>query len=136
MEQQNIQTPLQKDADARAPLGLSSPHYVYVLVNKARTKTYVGYTIDPMRRLRQHNGELSGGAKRTRNDSWEHVMIITAPQLDKHMALSLEWHMKEHRQVKWNRLANPIENRIALFERAKQLPKFKDCQWNVELKKT
>ena len=39
------------------------PHYCYFLQSKNRT--YNGYTVDLHRRLRQHNGELAGGAKVT-----------------------------------------------------------------------
>lgn len=105
---------------------------VYVLINSARTKTYVGYTVDAKRRLRQHNGEIVGGARRTKGDVWEHVMIISSPQFDKHMALSFEWHMKDHRQVKRERLANPVANRIALLKRAMDLPKFRECSFNIQ----
>jgi structure-specific endonuclease subunit SLX1 len=108
-------------------------HYVYVLMNRARKKTYVGYTINPIRRLRQHNGEIVGGARATKGDSWEIVMIISSPQFDNHKALSFEWHMKDHRQVKRTRLANPLENRVDLLWRAVQLPKFQHCNLTVEI---
>ncbi len=40
--------------------------WVYVLLSADGRRTYVGITTDVDRRLRQHNGELTGGAKSTR----------------------------------------------------------------------
>ena len=45
----------------------TSPWHVYVLTSTVRAITYVGCTNDVQRRVRQHNGELSGGARFTRN---------------------------------------------------------------------
>ena len=39
---------------------------VYVLVSPSSGTTYVGVTTDLERRLAQHNGEVPGGARRTR----------------------------------------------------------------------
>jgi predicted GIY-YIG superfamily endonuclease len=40
--------------------------HVYLLYNSKINRTYIGCTTDYKRRLRQHNGELSGGAKSTK----------------------------------------------------------------------
>ena len=46
--------------------------YIYVLASTVRTVTYVGCTNDVPRRVRQHNGELSGGARFTQRwRPWE-----------------------------------------------------------------
>lgn len=41
-------------------------YFVYVLRSESTARLYVGIARDPQRRLRQHNGELAGGAKSTR----------------------------------------------------------------------
>ena len=90
--------------------------YCYALWQPSRPsggRTYVGYTVDPLRRLRQHNGELAGGARRTRardgHGSWELLFVIEVEdggsgsgsgsggvdrRFGPHEALSLEWHLK------------------------------------------
>lgn len=49
--------------------------YVYLL--SSGTRTYVGSTTDPGRRLRQHNGELRGGARATQGKKWMMVAYIS-----------------------------------------------------------
>ena len=108
-------------------------NFCYVLKNtKGNSKSnavYVGYTNRPDRRIRQHNGEISGGAKYTtrrchplplsyspmlaplhsplfreeeKERSWEFAILVTSPDeaFDKKTAMSLEWYMKPHRLYK------------------------------------
>lgn len=134
------------------------PHFCYALRcdigGNVRVRSYVGYTVDPIRRLRQHNGEIKGGAKRTtravRNGvaqrgeaadgvasplpAWRFVFVI---QVDEsaarswcpHTALSLEWHLKGLRR-KWRGTrdkggaSSSVARRIELLKHALSLPKF------------
>jgi predicted GIY-YIG superfamily endonuclease len=70
------------------------PWWVYVLSNERRHCTYVGATVDPQRRLRQHNGEIVGGARYTtsRAPGWS-IDAVVGP-LDKINCLRLEWRVK------------------------------------------
>lgn len=52
-------------------------HHVYILQSEDNY-LYIGYTLDPFRRLRQHNGEIAGGAKKTsRHKGWRLMMALT-----------------------------------------------------------
>ena len=54
-------------------------------------KTYIGFTTDPHRRLRQHNGELASGARRTKSGRpWEYIAIIDGFP-DKVSSMQFEW---------------------------------------------
>lgn len=48
---------------------------IYLLSNGSRT--YVGATTDVARRLRQHNGEIVGGARSTRGHKWKLMCAIS-----------------------------------------------------------
>jgi predicted GIY-YIG superfamily endonuclease len=65
--------------------------YVYLLSDGR--KTYVGMTNNLDRRLRQHNGELAGGARATRGGSWERVCHVSGFQTQV-AALQFEWRWK------------------------------------------
>ena len=53
---------------------------VYLLRN-ASGRTYVGFTNEPQKRLRQHNGEIKGGARKTRmGRPWEMLLRIASEQ--------------------------------------------------------
>ena len=65
----------------------------YIIQNKYAT--YAGVSPDPVRRLRQHNGEIKGGAKYTtsKGPGWEHVCLVSGFH-DKIQALQFEWAVK------------------------------------------
>ncbi|KAI7873055.1 hypothetical protein BDF14DRAFT_1751452 [Spinellus fusiger] len=64
-----------------APPPLHCSFYCCYLIRSLDTqhtnRTYVGSTPNPLRRLRQHNGDISQGAKKTRSyRPWELVMLV------------------------------------------------------------
>jgi len=70
--------------------------YCYLLksATNKHNRTYNGSTNDLTRRLRQHNGEIAGGAKATsRNRPWHYYAILSGFP-DHNNALSCEWRIK------------------------------------------
>jgi predicted GIY-YIG superfamily endonuclease len=71
--------------------------YCYILRStneEFKNYTYNGSTNDPWRRLRQHNGEICGGAKATKNKGpWEFYFLMTGFKTHRN-ALSCEWMIK------------------------------------------
>ncbi|MBK7077230.1 MAG: GIY-YIG nuclease family protein [Myxococcales bacterium] len=70
--------------------------FVYVLVSP-RGRTYVGITTDVARRLRQHNGELAGGARATRAHRPWQVGRLVGPIDGRGQAQVVEARVKRRR---------------------------------------
>ena len=72
--------------------------YVYILGSEVsgHWRTYVGWTTDLDRRLKQHNAGI--GAKSTRGGKW--VMIYAERYNSGSMAMSREWHLKRDREFR------------------------------------
>lgn len=68
--------------------------YVYVLLS-VRGSTYVGSTTDVVRRLRQHNGEIKGGAKTTRRERPWSIGCVYGPYPDQSQACKVECEVKK-----------------------------------------
>ena len=66
--------------------------YVCYLLSDGGRRTYIGITVDLQRRLRQHNGELRGGAKYTRGRRWK--SSATSNPSSKSDAMRFEWRYK------------------------------------------
>ena len=71
----------------------NNPWIFYIIQNNCYT--YAGVSPDPVRRLRQHNGEISGGAKYTtsKGSGWTHVCLVDGFR-DKIEAMQFEWAVK------------------------------------------
>ena len=68
--------------------------FCYILCSlneKYLNGTYIGFTDDPLHRIRQHNGEIKGGAKFTkRRRPWKLILVISNFP-NKIAALKFEW---------------------------------------------
>lgn len=71
--------------------------HLYLLQNQAGMM-YAGISTDPHRRVRQHNGELKGGAKALRGKG-PFQLIFQYACVDKSHALSLEHQLKRQRKA-------------------------------------
>ena len=79
----------------------------YLLQSDVRpAATYVGFTNNPKRRIRQHNGEIKGGAKRTRIHRPWHFVGMVWGFIDNIAALQFEWAWQHPRRSKIVREAN------------------------------
>lgn len=67
--------------------------FFYIIKNN--NCTYAGVSPTPERRLRQHNGEIKGGAKYTtsKGPGWKHICLIEG-FADKIQAMQFEWAVK------------------------------------------
>jgi predicted GIY-YIG superfamily endonuclease len=82
--------------ESLSPICANKNPVVYCLSTVSEpVQTYIGATLNPERRLRQHNGILVGGAKATgrRPGDWYRVCRITQFASFR-AALSFEWHWK------------------------------------------
>lgn len=69
-------------------------YFVYTIAN-SKGRTYTGYTVSLERRLRQHCGELVGGARSTQGcSSWQYIYVITCPTWSASDAMKLEYLCK------------------------------------------
>ena len=93
--------------------------YVYLLMCSDNA-TYVGATVNLKRRLRQHNGEIKGGAHATtskvaKGKTWKRVCHISGFP-DWTATLQFEWRWKQLSR-KLDKKLHPLERRMkALHE--------------------
>ena len=68
-------------------------NYCYLLYIPGTNRTYIGATNDPAHRLKQHNGELAGGAKATKGKQWTQALYVSGFP-DWSNTLQFEWAWK------------------------------------------
>lgn len=94
----------------------------YIL--KSNNKTYNGATNNIKRRIRQHNGELKGGAKSTKGKGpWEIYCLITG-FISKIETLQTEWKIKTIQGRKRPSKFNNPKGRIKGLNEILKLEKF------------
>jgi len=86
--------------------------FCYLLISQDNKRTYVGATIDPDRRLRQHNGLLVGGASATKGHVWRRVCCVEGFPSEG-AALQFEW--------RWKNITKSMKQRVALERRKEAL---------------
>jgi len=91
--------------------------YVYLLVSTSGC-TYIGATVNLTRRLRQHNKEISGGAKATgikvaKGELWIRAAHVSGFP-DWQAALQFEWRWKQLSRMK--KESHPLKRRLIALQ--------------------
>lgn len=84
----------------------ATPAFAYIIaaVTPLGAKTYVGWTLNPDRRLDEHNS--GKGAKSTRGQVW-HILYLERHE-SRQAAMSREWYLKRDRAFR-KQLARLVE---------------------------
>ena len=88
--------------------------YCLATCDGGNPKTYIGITSDLDRRLKQHNGLQSGGAKATSGRTWERICHVKGFP-DHTAALQFEWRWK---QISRRHIGffSPLERRLKALQ--------------------
>ena len=94
-------------------------YLVYLLTNTCNNRTYLGVTNNPVRRLRQHNGEIKGGARYTHSfkgdGCWQYHLQIQ--NVTKSEALSIERTAKNRRTLGKNAVERRLKVLLPILEK-------------------
>ena len=98
---------------------------VYLIKSETKNRTYVGMTKNMEKRIRQHNGEIKGGAKYTQYGRPWIVILQVRGFPDKSSALQCEW--KNHhppKNLKYNKIQGRLYHRLKVMKNILSLDKF------------
>jgi predicted GIY-YIG superfamily endonuclease len=100
--------------------------YVLRPKDEKKRRSYVGVTNNLEHRLRQHNGEIKGGAKATQSDRpWVLCMVVDGFGEDKSSAMRFEWFCKiKHYQRAHGGIKSPVGDGLNPFHRRAALIKY------------
>lgn len=119
--------------------GIEDQNQILVYFLQNDRKSYIGYTVNLHRRLRQHKGEIKGGAKCTtgwqNRDNTELVAFIRGFP-DQRTAMSYEWHAKRRRsqpKTKFLGLDPPCHARFCRFFIPLTNNKFAACKPGLQV---
>jgi putative endonuclease len=108
---------------------IKKDYIVYLLINTKNNCTYIGSTNNSIRRLRQHNGDLVGGAKYTKfkkgDGEWQYFGQII--NLEKCQALSVE--KKIQKRTRKCSGKSPLDKRLNCI--SKILEEYTDLEFIV-----
>lgn len=103
--------------------------FCYILQQKYplhdKSLTYVGYTVNHERRIRQHNSIITGGALFTKNKGpWEFLSVMSCSTWNNIRAMQVEWLIKHpNRKKKVNKCFKGTKGKIdSLVEIFKRIP--------------
>jgi predicted GIY-YIG superfamily endonuclease len=95
---------------------MNENHFIcYLLISETSNQTYVGITNNLERRIKQHNGHLSGGAKYTRSGRpWKIYGYVEGFCMDKSSVLKFEWRWKF---LSKKEKGYPLEKRLSSLQK-------------------
>jgi predicted GIY-YIG superfamily endonuclease len=99
----------------------------YCIISENNNRTYVGATNNFSRRIRQHNREITGGAKATSGFIWKPLMLINGFN-NRNELLSFEWHFKH---VKNLNIKGGKERRIKAINKLLEDEKWNNLRINI-----
>jgi|TARA_B110000285_G_scaffold34102_1_gene36128 predicted GIY-YIG superfamily endonuclease len=94
------------------------PWIFYIIENNGYT--YAGVSPDPIRRLRQHNCEIKGGAKYTTSKGcgWKHICLVSGFH-NKIEAMQFEWAVKHAPPRNVGGIQSRIKKLYSIFHKEK-----------------
>ncbi|KAG1338126.1 structure-specific endonuclease subunit SLX1 [Cocos nucifera] len=128
----------EEEVDEGKEIGFFACYLLCSLSPRHKGRTYIGFTVNPRRRIRQHNGEIRCGASRTkRGRPWEMILCIYGFPSNV-SALQFEWawqHPKESLAVRKAasnfKSLSGIANKIKLANTMLSLPAWEKLNLTV-----